>query len=285
MVSRAIYITFYILYLLTLAISLWFVLYYAKVPFWIWSFFGVAILILIICVLFKEFLLTRTVTCCGKDVTTGSGHSAMEIFYIIAVLMVFILFIVGLVFVIIYSTIPWFVWVILFFAILLSIITTMILAFAPDAYIIALVLWVIAFVMFIAGLILLIIYSNSPWWVWLIIGITILFFILAAIFEVMGERNEIIVEDIDGCEPVVVCPRRVVTSCPKAVVSPCSKPAIKTCGKTTIRVPKRILKTQVIETVPPVVVRTTRPVTRTIVVPPENLLALPSAAIPEQTVD
>lgn len=282
MVSRAIYITFYILYLLTLAISLWFVLFYAGVPYWVWSFFGVAILILVICVLIKEFLLTRMVTCCGKDVTTG--NSAMEIFYIIAELMVFILFIVGLVFVIIYSTIPWFVWVILFVAIVMSIITTMILAFAPEAYLIALILWIVAFIMFIAGLILLIIYSNSPWWVWLIVGITILFFILAAIFEAVAEQNAVIVEDIGGCEPVVVCPRKVITSCPKTVVvSPCSKPVAQTCGKTVVRVPKRILRTQVVE---PVVVRTTQPVVKTVVVPEEHLaLALPSSSIPEQTVD
>jgi hypothetical protein len=194
MVSRALSLAFYILYLIVLAIALWFLLHYSGVPSWVWIFFGVAILIAIFGVLIKEFLLTRTLTTSGRDVT-DSSNSFWLVFFVIMNIIVLILMIIGLIFVIRYSTIPWWVWVILAVAIFFSIISNVIMAFAPGAAIFSIITAVIALVLFIIGVILLIIYSRAPWWVWLIIGLAVLFAILASVFEGMAERNQIIVQE------------------------------------------------------------------------------------------
>lgn len=196
MVSRALSLAFYILYLITLAVALWFLLHYSGVPSWVWIFFGVAILIAIIGSLMKEFLLVRTVTSSGEIITSGS-FTFWLVLYIIFHIAALILIIIGIVLVIRYSTIPWWVWVILAVAIFVSIVSNMILAFAPGASLFAVILSVIAVILFITGVILLIIHSHSPWWVWLIVGLAVLFAILSSIFDVMADRNVVIVRS--GC--------------------------------------------------------------------------------------
>lgn len=196
MVSRALSLAFYILYLITLAIALWFLLHYSGVPSWVWIFFGVAILIAIIGALMKEFLLVRTVTSSGEIISSGS-FTFWLVLYIIFHIAALILIIIGIVLVIRYSTIPWWVWVILAVAIFVSIVSNMILAFAPGASLFAVILSVIAVILFITGVILLIIHSHSPWWVWLIVGLAVLFAILSAIFDGMADRNAVVVHG--GC--------------------------------------------------------------------------------------
>ena len=209
MASRALYLTFYILYLMTLAVGIWFLLYYSGVPSWVWTFFAIAILIAIISAVLKEHLLTRTITTSGIDIT-DSSHSFWLIFYILMNFAALILIVVGIIFVIRYSTIPWWVWFILGAAIFFSIISNIMLALGPIGILFAVLVSLFAFVLFITGIILLIAYSNAPWWVWLIIGLAILFSMLASIFEGIGDRNEIIVVQTCGIDG---------TNCPLPVQS------------------------------------------------------------------
>lgn len=194
MVPRYFYITFYILYLISLAIALWFLLYYSGVPGWVWILFGTAILMEIMCVFIKEILLKQTLTTPGEEIISDSSAFWL-ILYIILYLAVFILFIIGLAFVIKYSSIPWWVWVILAVAIFCSIVGNIIYALAPGASIFGALFSISAFILFIAGIVLLIIYSNSPLWVWSIIALVIIFNMLAGIFEATSERNQTVVEE------------------------------------------------------------------------------------------
>jgi len=192
-VPRVLYITFTILYMITLAIVLWFLLYYSGVPSWVWIFFGVAILIAIISLIIREVAVKNTVTSSGKEKSGPFG--LWGIFYILLQITALILIIIGLIFTIKYSTIPWWVWVILGSAIVL-VILALIMALIPVAGpIISLVLIVIAFLAYVVGLILLVIYSHAPWWIWIIIGVMILFGILASIFEALSERPKEVVPD------------------------------------------------------------------------------------------
>jgi len=199
-VPRWIYLVFYILYLILLAVSLWFILHYSGVQPWVWSFFGSAILILIICIFIKEFLMTRTFTSQGKHISPGS-LTVWSVFYVILHIISFILIIVGLAFVIIQSSIPWWVWVILGVAILLSIISTVILALAPRAHVVSIILSVMALILMVVGIIFLLIYSKSPWWNWLLVGFTIFFAIMAAFFEFISEKNMVIAKETKPCVP------------------------------------------------------------------------------------
>ena len=164
-----------------LAISLWFLLYYSGVPSWVWILFGVAILIAILGVFIKEVFLKQTITSSGKDVTS-EYYTFWSVLYIILHLMAFVLIIAGIVFVIQYSTVPWWVWVILAVAIASSIISTMIMGLSGGSsvgMIFGVIFYIAALVLFIIGIILLIIHSNAPWWVWLIVGLTILFGVMS----------------------------------------------------------------------------------------------------------
>lgn len=209
MSSRTLYLTFYVLYLIVLAIGLWFLLSYSGVPEWVWTFFGAAIVIVIIGLLMKEFFLYRTVTTSGVDVTVGY-YNFWVILYIILHIIAFILLITGLFFVITHSTVPWWVWVILGLAILFSIVSDLIIEISPGFAFVALVTSLISFALFVTGLIFFIMHSNAPWWVWLIIGLAILFAILAAVFERGTEPNVVVVNDpVIAGPPVVTVPTTV----------------------------------------------------------------------------
>lgn len=223
MVSRALSLSFYIFYLITLAIALWFLLHYSGVQSWVWIFFGIAILIAIIGALMREFLLVRTVTPSGTIIYSNSLKFWL-ILYVIFHITALILIIVGIVLVIRYSTIPWWVWVVLAIAIFLSIISNMILAFSHGSYIFAIIIFVIALILFIAGVVLLIIYSHVPLWVWLIIGLAVFFAILSVIFDGMADRNKVILQE--GCV-YPVCPPRTF------LITPPTTPVITTVPVST----------------------------------------------------
>lgn len=190
--TRALYLTFYILYLLTLAVALWLLLFYSGVPGWVYLLFGIAILLVIINTLLKEFLLTRTITTTGRDITSDY-HSFWSGLYILIYIIAFVLVITGIVFVVSYSSIPWWVWVVLGIAILLSFLSDTLVTFSLDF--IAVLTAIAAFILFVIGFIFLVIYSNAPWWVWIIIGLAILFAILAAFFQGMAEKNILLIHE------------------------------------------------------------------------------------------
>lgn len=186
---RGLYLTFYILYLITLAIGLWFLFYYGTVPQWVYIFFGIAIILAIIGALIKEFLMKQVYETTGKFVNSKSFAGWGSIYLILHV-MSFILLIVGLAFVIKYSNIPWWVWLIVLGSFLLLLISTILMAFTPKAKTLSLVLIVIGYILFFIAIIFIVTYSLAPWWVWLIIILACIFSILASVFEQMTYKQQ-----------------------------------------------------------------------------------------------
>lgn len=189
---RGWYTAFYVLFLVMLAVTLWFLLFYANVPSWVWIFFGVAILIAIIGVIIKETLLKTIKTPCGEVISGPSPFwSGM---YLIFHIFAFILIVIGLVFTIQYSNIPSWIWIVLGLALLFYIIATMILAFIPTAHIWYFLTMVVAIILLLTGVISAIIASNAPAWIWALIAVTILFGLIAALLEPASDYNEVIIE-------------------------------------------------------------------------------------------
>lgn len=207
MLPRALHTIFYVAYLLTLALALWFLLHYAKVEAWVWSFFAGAILIAIVGVVVKEVLMKKVYDSTGK-LTNAGNYNLWAILYLIFHIMAVILVIVGFIFVIIQSTIPWWVWTILLLAVLLSIVNNMIFAYAPQAFVASLIIGIISLVLFLVAIVLVVIYSKSPWWVWLIVILALIMAILAAVFELAAEKRDITVATVTTTTVTTVAPVR-----------------------------------------------------------------------------
>jgi MFS family permease len=206
-VSRALYITFYVLYLVTLSIALWFILDYSKVDAWVWSFFAIAFGIVIVGVLIKEFAMKAS----------NPAYAVWGWIYVIAHFIAVGFFLTGLILTISQSTIPWWVWVILGIAVLLPIIATIITAYAEKATAVAAIIGLAGFILFIVGLIFLVIESDAPWWIWLIIGVAITFCILAVVFEAVSvNRNPCLIVECPATESQPTQPLLVVTEAPKS---------------------------------------------------------------------
>lgn len=245
-VSIAYHTVFELLYLITLAIGLWFVFSYSFVPQWVYAFFGVAILILIIGVLMKAFLFK-------PDTNLSSWGLIYAIFHIVAL----ILIIVGIGFVIKYSKIPWWVWVILGVAIILGIIAMMIFAITSKAKLLGIVFYIFAIILYITGIIFVIIYSNAPWWTWAIVLLALVFSILASVFDPLAAK------------PISPCPNVECTTDPCITVLPCPQ---------TISCSQQVSCSQPV----PCKSTTSTPVTTYISTIPQNL---PDIKIPEQNIN
>jgi len=233
---RALYITFSILYLITLAIVLWFLLYYSGVPSWVWIFFGVAILIAIISLVMSEVAIKKAVSSEGKPVPSR-GLGLWSVLFILLQITSIILMIIGLIFVIKYSSIPWWVWVIIASAIILLLIGGIISA--VGGVVVGLIFVIIGYLAYIVGVVLLVIYSDAPWWIWILIGMLILFGILANIFEYMSERQKVVVADGSGCVTTQTA-SGTVTNCAISV-----KPVAKTTVVTTNLLPTSTIPEQI----------------------------------------
>ena len=233
---RALYITFSILYLITLAVVLWFLLYYSGVPSWVWILFGVAILISIIGLVMSEVAIKKAVTPSG-DVVPSRGLGVWAVLFILLQITAVVLIITGFAFVIQYSTIPWWVWVILGSAVLLIFIGGIMSALG--VIVVGIIFAIIGYLAYIAGIILLVIYSNAPWWIWILIGVLILFGILSSVFEQMSERQKVVVNS-RGCVTTTTA-TGTVTNCPVAVSQTVGSPAVNTTQLPTAAFPEQVI--------------------------------------------
>ena len=101
-ISRYAYIFFYILYLILLAVSIYYLLIYTNSPQWVaWLFIG-GLLLVIIGVFIKDFLLTAD----------NCHYQWWMWFYIILHLIALGLIITGLILAMMYSNLPWYIWII-----------------------------------------------------------------------------------------------------------------------------------------------------------------------------
>jgi phosphatidylglycerophosphate synthase len=205
-VHRAFNITFYLLYLILLAVTLYFLLYYAEVPVWVWSLFGIAILIAVIGVVIKETTMKRKKKIKKGGVEeiedpklTGGWSLSYHIFHVIAVILV----VTGIILTAVYAkNVPWWVWLILGLAIVIAFLGPMIHASTSNKNwkTTSLFFSMIASILYISGLIFFVIYSNSPWWIWLLIVATVVFQFLGGALEFPAEENIDCVEDENDVE-------------------------------------------------------------------------------------
>lgn len=207
--NRALYVLFYILYLITIAIAIWFLVYYGKVPNWVYIFFLVAIIIMVIGVLIKEFLLQRTRTKSGKDIT--KNISGWLIAYVAFHILAFLLFIAGIILVDIYGNIAWWILSLLAIGIILTVVASMIYAFYPRKELVAYIVYLVGVLIYIAGFVLLVYFSDAPWWIWLILLTAVGFSVVASVFEYISEKNEVIVPDLPPKKSTYCKPKTTTT--------------------------------------------------------------------------
>ena len=170
---RWLYTAFYSLFLDLLSFTTWFLLVYSNTPLWIYTFFIIAYILFFVGMFITEFCINSE----AADFWSAS--------YIIFHLFGFISLTIGISLAIIYSSVSWSVWITLGIAIFLLIVSIMILTIFPKEFYISALTFIIAIVLFIAALFLgFFQFINTPWWIWLLFALTILFALLAYIFAV-----------------------------------------------------------------------------------------------------
>lgn len=198
--SHRLYIMFYVLYLITLAIAAWFLLFYSGVPSWIWILFGIAIVSLISAVVLKEFFVVQYSVPAGTALTMGPSHFWFWL-YILFQVIALILLIVGLVFTIQYSNVPAWIWAILGLGVALIGLSDIIYTLAVDWYWLAVTSVVIGILLLIGGAIGFGLNSTGTlWWVSAILGVAIVFAIIAAIFEALAPTNDMAVATVQSTQ-------------------------------------------------------------------------------------
>lgn len=257
--SRALYVTFYLLYLITLAIGLWFLLYYTDVPMWVWTFFGLAILMIILSFLIQEYLIRKVITSGGTMIQNGM-FDGWGLFLFFINIFAIILVITGIAFVVAFSrTIPSWVWLLLGLAILFSFLGNIIAAFGGVIF--SVLSSLIALTLFIIGIIFYITYADAPWWVWMIISLAIIFAIMANIFGSVSDK------------PLIICGEpETETEC------------LTTNTMTNLPVTTNMIKCNknIITYTTPVMTNPSIPVMTSIPADDINLNTLPASNIPEQ---
>ena len=188
--ARIWYVIFYVMYLALLAVTIWFLLYYSNVPAWVFFLFLPAIILTAIALIVKETLLTTEVLADGTVITSPLSTFWKVLYYLHYVIAV-VLIVVGILFVVSYSTVPWWVWMILGLSWILSLISSLILTIssAGAAKAFSIFISLAATIAYIAGIILLVLYSNAPWWVWLLAGGAYLMYIVASVLENLSRPN------------------------------------------------------------------------------------------------
>lgn len=193
-VHRAFHSSFYLCYLIVFLVFLWFFLYYSGVPRWVFWLFFAGIIIIGIGVIQKETLMRKRIREDGSEYCHQTRYN-WTITYSILHFIALGLIITGLVFVITTSSIPWWVWLLVFLSFIFSIIGTMIHTYSPHAKVWAAVTHFIALALGLTAFVFVIIFSESPYWVWLIYALAVLFAVLAGSFEQVSEKNHVVVTD------------------------------------------------------------------------------------------
>ena len=192
-IPRWIYVIFYVIYLILVMVSLYYLLHYTNVPVWVWSFYAAAILIFLIGVLIKELFVKKVVDESGKTLNNTSLR-VWGAFYLIFHIIAIVLLIVGLVLTMHYSDIDWWIWLLLVIGLILTVIANMITSLPGKAITIflALPVWIIGFIILIVGIAFYVVQADAPVWVWIIVIIAIIFGIMSSILDNMSSKNVVV---------------------------------------------------------------------------------------------
>lgn len=189
-ISRAFYISFYTGYLVSLSASIALLLTYSGAPLWVWSFYGVAILLFIVGLFIKEVFLKEEVSIETGHPMNKTSINGWSIVYGIGSLIAAMLLFIGIGFSVFYSTIPVWVWIVFTISITLFIASTTVLGIWPDQTLTSTILNIIGMILFVVAVLGIAVSSNAPWWVWLSLFITVSLGLISHWTEIESRPNK-----------------------------------------------------------------------------------------------
>lgn len=218
-VHRVTHAGFYILYLITYLLFLFFLLQQLEISMYIfWMFFS-GIVILGIGVIQKELFIKRQIRNGEETCTSVSRRRGWTVVYSVLHVLAIGLIIAAMVLFILQAKekIPWWCFLLIFLGFLFSIFSTMIHAITPRARAWATLLHFIGVALLLVGFTFFVYYSIKAgvlWYTWLLYSLAILFGILAGGFEYIAKPNDEILPD--ECDPCA---------------TPCATPRVTPCGE------------------------------------------------------
>lgn len=182
-VERYIYYILFIIFLIGLMISLWFLAIYTNVPNWVGWLFVVGIVILVTGTLIKECVMVN--------------YCYWNSIYIVVQILGLAAIIGGTYFAISYSNITWEVWILFALAIIFTVIGNMLMALIPDNTAYGVIVSITGFIIFIVLLFALIsqgprsinadLTLNGVFWYFPFLALIIIIGIIAILFEGSSE--------------------------------------------------------------------------------------------------
>ncbi len=184
-ISRVWYIILQVLYLVLLAITWMFLNNYTGAPGYAIALPVIAVVLLILSMLIKEYALTVTLDVDTGAEDTSSGYSFWVIFYVLMMAIAITLF-VGAVIISANSKFSqWWCWAVLVTGIIFVTLATGILGIWYNAFWWFTAFAVIGAVLMVISLVLFLIYVNTAgiWWVWMLFGLMLLFCFISLLLE------------------------------------------------------------------------------------------------------
>lgn len=223
-ISRLWYLIFYVIYLAMLLTALWFMISLSNVPNWVFFLFLAASIMWVLIAIGRETLLTAQMLPDGTLMISPLSTFWTVMYWILAATATG-LTIAGFVLVIINSTVPWWVWLLILVAWLVSFLGQAIgmITNSPSAWIFSVFIAVLAGITYIIAIILIILYSNLPWWVWLLFGLSFLFGLIAAALEPFSKKT--VLRTVALAPGVPVCPPGTVPVAMTTAVNQVAKPS------------------------------------------------------------
>ena len=188
--TRIMHMIFYILYLILVAVIIWFLLYYSKVPAWVYTFYIVTILILISSVFIREFCLIRKASPLNLTLN-ASSFTPWLISYVVLNIITILLVIVGVSFTIQYSTIPYWVWILLGFGTIFIVMSILLVAISPKTLLVSIFFTLIGLVSHIIAIVYLMFSASIPGWMWFLLLPAFICFFLSNLFEHLSKKVSI----------------------------------------------------------------------------------------------
>jgi hypothetical protein len=192
-ISRIWYLIFYVIYLALLLTAIYFMISLSDVPDWVFYLFLASCVIWVMIAIGRETLLTTQVTTEGSVVISPLSSFWRVMYWILAAIAT-ALTIAGFIITILYSTVPWWVWTLLLVGWLLSFLASSIgmVSSSQVAWVFSIFIAILAAITYITAIILIVLYSGMPWWVWLLFGMSFLFSLIASALEPFSKKLTVV---------------------------------------------------------------------------------------------
>lgn len=192
-ISRIWYLIFYMIYISLLLTALWFMISLSNVPTWVFFLFLAACIIWVLIAVGRETLLVNEMLPDGTIIVSPLTGFWRVSYWLLGATATG-LTMAGFIIAILYSTIPWWVWLLILVSWLLSFLAQSIgmATKAQSGWVFSIFISVLAFITYIVAIIMIVIYANMPWWVWLMFGLAFLFSIIASVLEPFSKTGTVV---------------------------------------------------------------------------------------------